>query len=92
MIHINPQDMALLRNIINKFPYTFYAYGSRVKGTHQKFSDLDLCIAEAISDLDMFYLKEALEESDLPFKVDIQRLPGMSADFKKIIEKDLIKL
>jgi predicted nucleotidyltransferase len=92
MIHIEPEDLTILRNILDKFKYTYCAYGSRVKGTHRKFSDLDLCIMEPISDLDMFYLKEALEESNLPFKVDIRRWDEMSKDFQKIIEGDLIKI
>ena len=74
MIHLAPEDLVILQNILRKFKYTFYAYGSRIKGTHKKFSDLDLCIMEPISDLDLFYLKEALSESDLPFKVDVRVL------------------
>ncbi|WP_341748839.1 nucleotidyltransferase domain-containing protein [Candidatus Tisiphia endosymbiont of Sialis lutaria] len=35
---------------LKKYPYIFKAYGSRVKGRHRKFSDLDLCIMEAVSD------------------------------------------
>lgn len=92
MIHIEPGDLAILQKILSKFNYTFYAYGSRVKGTHRKFSDLDLCIREPISDLDMFYLKEAFTESDLPFKVDVRRWNDMSKDFQAIIQGDLIKL
>lgn len=92
MLHIDPEDLILLRNILDKFEYTFFAYGSRVKGTQKKFSDLDLCIMEPISDLEMFYIKEAFENSDLPFKVDIKRWDDMSKDFQAIIQRDLIEM
>lgn len=92
MLHIDPEDLILLRNILDKFEYIFFAYGSRVKGTQKKFSDLDLCIMEPISDLEMFYIKEALENSDLPFKVDIKRWDDMSKDFQAIIQRDLIEM
>lgn len=92
MIHIDPTDQIILRSILDKYKHTFYAYGSRVKGTHRKFSDLDVCITDPISDLDMFYLKEAFEESDLPFKVDVRRWHDMSKDFQTIIQDDLVKL
>ena len=92
MIHIDSEDFTILQNLLNKFNYTFYAYGSRVKGTHRKFSDLDLCIMEPISDLELFYLKEAFTESDLPFKVDVRRWIDMSKDFQTIIQGDLEKV
>jgi len=92
MLHIDSEDFEILRAVLSKFNYTFYVYGSRSKGTQKKFSDLDLCIMDPISDLNMFYLKEALEESDLPFKVDVRRFNDMSKDFQTIIQKDLIKL
>lgn len=92
MIHIDPDDLTILHNILGQFNYTCYAYGSRVKGTHRKFSDLDLCIREPVSDLEIFYLKEAFEESNLPFKVDIRRWSDMSKDFQTIIQGDLVKI
>jgi predicted nucleotidyltransferase len=92
MIHIDPADLTVLRSILNIFKYTFYAYGSRVKGTHRKFSDLDLCVMEPLSDLEMFYLEEAFEESNLPFKVDVRRWSDMSKNFRTIVQDDLVKL
>ena len=92
MLHIDPENLAIVLDIPGRFNYTFYAYGSRVKGTQKKFSDLDLCIMESLSDLDLFSLREALENSNLPFKVDIRRFSDMSNDFQKIIQKDLVEI
>ncbi|CAG8478889.1 5436_t:CDS:10 [Cetraspora pellucida] len=54
-----------------RYPYRFYAYGSRVKGTARKFSDLDLCYQEEMPWNVYGRVKEDLEESNLPFKVDL---------------------
>ncbi|CAG8852651.1 40015_t:CDS:1, partial [Gigaspora margarita] len=43
----------ILKKILSKYPYQFYAYGSRVKGTARKFSDLDLCYQEQIPTRDI---------------------------------------
>jgi uncharacterized protein len=53
--------------------YTVWAFGSRVKQTAQRFSDLDLVlITHAPLPLDRTAeLREAFGESDLPFSVDI---------------------
>lgn len=47
---------------------TVFAFGSRVKKTAKKYSDLDLAI---ITEQNLFPLREALEESALPFTVDV---------------------
>ncbi|CAG8690029.1 10011_t:CDS:2 [Gigaspora margarita] len=65
------EDYLILKKILNKYPYTFYAYGSRVKGTARKFSDLDLCYQEEIPREVIYQIKEELEESDLPFIVEL---------------------
>ncbi len=93
MIHLEQKDFLLLKSILKKYPYTFKAYGSRAKGSHRKFSDLDLCIMEVISNEELFNLQEELKESDLPIKVDVKRwFVDMDKDFRSLIEKTLIPL
>lgn len=92
MIHLNPKDHKIIQDILHKYPYQFYAYGSRVQGAHKKFSDLDICIMDDISDLDMFYIKDDFEASNLPFKIDLKRWSDMSKDFQSIIQPDLVLL
>ena len=48
MIKIEEKDFRLLKQILSKYPYQFYTYGSRVKGTARQFSDLDLCYLEKV--------------------------------------------
>jgi uncharacterized protein len=91
MIYISEDDLQIINEILKRYPYSFYAYGSRVKGKGQKFSDLDLCIIDqTISVPEVTSLKEELEESNLPFTVDIGFWFMMNKDFQGLIEKDLI--
>lgn len=66
-----------------------WAFGSRVKGTAKKFSDLDLAI-EADHRIDLrtlAVLEQDLIDSDLPMKVDIGDLGAMSPAFRALVER-----
>lgn len=89
MIHLEPPHREILLKLSDKYSASFFAFGSRVKGSHRKFSDLDICIKAPISDAQLSHLEEDLEESDLPFKVDIVLWDRCSDDFKNIILNDL---
>ena len=89
MIHMEDQHWKIVQEILNKYPYTFYAYGSRVKGTQKRFSDLDLCFIEPIPWNIRAHIDEDFEESDLPFKVDVIDWNLMASDFQELIKKDL---
>ncbi len=64
-------------------------FGSRILGTHQRFSDIDIALKgkEKISLQVQAALKQALSESDLPILVDIVDWHAISDEFKSIIEK-----
>lgn len=70
------------------------AFGSRVAGTARKTSDLDLALmTEAPFDLDRLgALRDALSESDLPFRVDLVDWARTSEDFRQHISKRFIVL
>jgi len=65
------------------------AFGSRVTGTAKKHSDLDLAIVGTrVQDAEtMRLLREAFEESDLPFRVDVIDWHAISDKFRAVIEK-----
>ena len=89
MIHVDKEDYKIIDDILKKYPYSFYVYGSRSTGKQQKFSDLDLCVIdETITQSQIFDLKDEFEESDLPFTVDVTLWSEMSKDFQKLIRQD----
>jgi len=69
-----------------------WAFGSRAKWLARDSSDLDLCIraAAALSFEQMGLLREAFEESNLPYKVDVVDWTMASAAFREIIERDRV--
>lgn len=82
----------IVKNILSKYPYTFYAFGSRVKGTQRKTSDLDLCFMDNIPLHERTVIKEAFENSDLPFTVDLVDFNQCDEKFQTLIKADMIKL
>ena len=83
--------MEILKTILASYP-DVYVFGSRVKGTFKKFSDLDLCLKHKISDYDYELLAEKFEESDLPFTVDLVEYHRIDDAFKKVIDQEAVPL
>ena len=91
-LHLKRDDWLILCDILHRYNALFYAYGSRVKNTHKRLSDVDLCYKGSISFFERLRLMDELVESDLRVKVDVSDLDKLSYDFKQRIEKDLILL
>lgn len=72
-----------------QYPYAFYVYGSRSRGTQKPTSDLDLCIFSEVPLMVLAEIKEGLNNLMLPITVDLVAWHRLSDEFKSIIEKDL---
>lgn len=82
----------IVRDILEKYAFTFGAFGSRVVGIPKRFSDLDLCFFENIPGNILSHIEEDFEESDLPYKVDLVDWSICSADFRDRIRRKLLFL
>ena len=94
-IVMTPRAYNTLLNLLRRhLPDTVvWAYGSRVKGGARPQSDLDLvAFVPSEQRMRVFDLKDALEESDLPFHVDLLIWDEIPASFHKEIERDYITL
>ena len=70
-----------------------WAYGSRIKWTARPQSDLDLvAFASCEQEAAVFNLREALEESSLPFSVDLFIWDELPESFRKRIEAEHVVL
>jgi len=92
MLQLEERHQKIVREILNKYPYSFYVYGSRAKGNARKLSDLDICYQDPIPDSLVYQIEEELKESDLPFTVDLVNWKRMKPTFQELIKKDLVKI
>ncbi len=92
-IDVAPHELKTVKEILEKTvaPETLIIiFGSRIKGTHKKFSDLDICLkyTSPISSKTMGDLRELFECSNLPYKVDLVDYRNISPAFQKIVDKE----
>jgi len=92
MINLPERHLKLLRSILGKYDYSFYLFGSRITDRAKEFSDIDLFYKEPIPDETILRLEEELEESDLPYKVDLVDYNKCDDSFKRIIDKSYIPI
>ena len=90
---ISTDILTELRKIAGSYG-KLYVFGSRVKNTHKKFSDIDLCIVSdhPLADLVMAEIKERFQESSIPFKVDVVDYHSVSDDFKRLISSHWVAI
>ncbi len=68
-----------------------WIYGSRVKFTAKSHSDLDMVVFSSPElSTKVFLLREALEESNLPFRVDLFIWDDIPESFRKTIRANHI--
>lgn len=86
------QDKTILINIIKKLlpNAKIYLFGSRARNDNKAQSDIDLAInnGQKINGQILSKIKENIEESSIPFTVDIVDLNNIENDFKLGILKD----
>ncbi len=88
----------IIREIMFSFldpkKYRVFIFGSRASGKHSKYSDYDVGIVseKALLSETKVLIEEAMEESDLPFKVDIVDFSLVSDDFRKIALSSVVEL
>jgi len=92
-MHLEPINLAIVQDILKQYvpEYDVWAFGSRVHGRNlKKFSDLDVVIinSKPLETLQLFNIKEALSESDLPIMVDILAWSDIDETFKNIIRNN----
>lgn len=94
-LDLAPEQLKQVRELLTRYlPNTeVWAYGSRVKGTAKPWSDLDLAaIAGPQQKAAIADLREAFDESDLPFRVDLFVWEEIPETFRDNIRKEHIVL
>ncbi len=76
----------IIHSFINSSQYRVFVFGSRATGKAKRYSDYDIGIIgkKPLPSKIKVLIEEALEESDLPFKVDIVDFSQLSSGFKEV--------
>lgn len=86
-IGLQDQHLTLLQEIFDRYPQVeqVKVYGSRAKNTFQERSDIDLVVyGQTIDRVILGKINQDLEESDLPYLVDLQQ-------YESLTNQDLIQ-
>jgi uncharacterized protein len=90
-LDVEAEDLETVKCILReKVPgHEVWAFGSRVRGTARKFSDLDLAIiaSKRLPDDQLLELRQAFSDSNLPFKVDLVDWSSITEEFKTRIKE-----
>lgn len=92
-LFIRPEHLAVLLSIFKDYcpNAKIWAYGSRVDGDAHDGSDLDLVIKDFGDEkCSSGELKELLNDSNIPFLIDINEFDKLPETFQKEIEKKYI--
>lgn len=84
--------LEILKGYFDK--YSFYYYGSRIKGTFNKTSDLDILVRgnQEMPLRDLVELKEKFDESKLPYIVNFTDYNNIDEKFFNLIKEDLVQV
>ncbi|MCX6132093.1 MAG: nucleotidyltransferase domain-containing protein [Proteobacteria bacterium] len=87
--YLSSQLIGPLKNLGAKV----YMFGSRARGTHRKYSDIDILV-ESTDDLArvISQLSEKLETGNFPYKVDIVDKKYMAAAYLSSVHADRVEL
>ena len=91
MIDLPPKHRATVERILQAYVpgAEVRAFGSRVTGNAKPYSDLDLAVPgpDAVDWDTLRLMREAFEESDLPFRVEVIDWHRTAESFRKVIEE-----
>lgn len=95
MIDLEEKYIKFIKNVVSNHltEYRIFMFGSRVKGTAKKYSDVDIAInSKNLTDKTKLLIEADLENSTIPYEVDVVDLNTISENFKKNIVNDLVEI
>lgn len=60
-----------IMDIVKKYKYDFYIFGSRARGNYKKSSDIDIAIDGKLTDKEEFYIRNDFDIINIPYTVDL---------------------
>jgi uncharacterized protein len=96
VLALSEQELRLVTDILREqvSGTRVFAFGSRVRGTAKRFSDLDL-VVQSDSELGLERLgalRSMFSESDLPIAVDVVEWSNLAPTFQRLIEPEMVRI
>ena len=95
MINLKQEHYKVLLDIFNSYcpKAQIWMYGSRIKDVSHSGSDLDLTVKSFNEDCKyLSELKELLNNSNIPFLIDINEFENLPESFQAEIEKNYVEI
>lgn len=93
-IKLDKKHLTVVKKILRQYvpDCEVLVFGSRLTDQVKSYSDLDLALhgKQKIEREKLIELKDAFEESNLPFRVDVLDWHRIAESFRKIIQKDFV--
>ena len=98
---ISGKDWALIERLLieplKREGYRLYIFGSRARGDHQKFSDLDILVDDSnvkkhLPSHSLTSIIEFLENSNLTFRVDLVLKNDLALSYAVNVKKDMVEI
>ncbi len=91
------ESLDFIKKTIYKYlpeEYGVFVYGSRAAGKAAKWSDIDVGILgkEKVPSREIALIKDEIEESNIPYLVDVVDFSRVSDKFKRIASSKVIEL
>jgi len=98
MFGLSNEQFEILKKIVidplKKEGARVFVYGSRARGKHHEFSDIDILFEEvdgrAIDPIVLSKIKEEIEESHLAIAVDLVNSKDLAESYRAQVEQDRI--
>ncbi len=87
------QIITIIQSVLNSQPLEIILYGSRATGKAHSSSDYDIALksSQLIPRSKLSLIREKMEESNIPYKIDVVDYAVVSSKLQAIIDKDGIK-
>lgn len=97
---LSDSDFQLLDNLVIKplkaQSAKVYVFGSRARGKHHPFSDIDILYkfenTKTVSNVIISKIIEDIEESSFPIKVDLVNDTELAASYRQNFEQDKVEV
>lgn len=97
---LSESDYSTLTNLVidplKRLQVRVYVFGSRAKGTNHPFSDIDLLLVpstnSSLSVASLSQIKETIEESRFPIKVDFVLLEDLAESYREHVLLEKIEI